>query len=711
MRRRAPFATYAIVGLISAFVSVPPFDFLRGWSSDITFWLRNAAFGQQHSTGSSPAVVIALDEETYRTPPFAERPVVLWTPQIAAVLDAVIGGGAKVVGFDIILPQSVESVARGYDREFLLSLRNAARQSKVVLGKLQHELLPIKPFPGQSFAVGHQQNIRSNNLFRDDDEVVRRAPLTFRSDELGGGERTETSMALELVSRALGIRHEPSPNGGLMLRGNRIPGSEKNNLTLNFDAGIRTIPTLSFADLYACAQKADRNYFRQQFDGKIVLIGTVLDVEDRKLTSARYVTSPEGILNVPRCVHPQMQGVHRGDVVRETIPGVMVHATAVNNLVRGNALREFDRPLIWGINAFVSLGAAVLATAYAPVVAATAIVGGALAWAASATVALQLGYVLPLLDSLIGAAMTFTLVLGYRFIVADRDKRLLRQSFSLYLAPSVVDQLVEGETPPVLGGETREVTIWFSDIQGFTAISTTLQPADLVSLMNEYLTAMTDIVEAHSGFVDKYIGDAIVAVFGAPLDDADHALHAVSAALACQAKLKEMNDMPSAFQGHRLLSRIGINTGRALVGNIGSRKRFNYTVMGDAVNIASRLEGVNKHYGTYVLASDATAAATGNAIAWREIDRVRVVGRSESIAILEPLPAQVALDPVAGDQRQAYARALAAFRDGRFDEAAEMFAITAEHDPPARSMLVKAREYAQSGSPPGWDGVTTLDVK
>ena len=153
MSRRAPFAIYAIVGLISALVSAPPFDALRGWSSDITFWFRDAAFGQQHSTDSSPAVVIALDEETYRTPPFAERPVVLWTPQIATVLDAVISGGARVVGFDVILPQSIESVARGYDREFLISLRNAARQSKVVLGKLQHELLPIKPFPGQSFAV------------------------------------------------------------------------------------------------------------------------------------------------------------------------------------------------------------------------------------------------------------------------------------------------------------------------------------------------------------------------------------------------------------------------------------------------------------------------------------------------------------------------------------------------------------------------------
>ena len=155
--------------------------------------------------------------------------------------------------------------------------------------------------------------------------------------------------------------------------------------------------------------------------------------------------------------------------------------------------------------------------------------------------------------------------------------------------------------------DLRDVTVWFSDVAGFTGISEKLSPGELVALMNEYLTAMTDIVEAHGGFVDKYIGDAIVAVFGAPHDDPDHALSAVRAALACQAKLSELNRDAVAFKGHRLACRIGINTGAMLVGNIGSRRRFNYTVMGDAANLASRLEGVNKMYGTRILASAATA--------------------------------------------------------------------------------------------------------
>src|SRR6476660_2858579 len=138
--------------------------------------------------------------------------------------------------------------------------------------------------------------------------------------------------------------------------------------------------------------------------------------------------------------------------------------------------------------------------------------------------------------------------------------------------------------------------------------------------MNEYLSAMTDIIEAHGGFVDKYIGDAIVAVFGAPLDDPAHAKNAVAAALACAAR-------PTAFPGRAVRQRIGLNTGDALVGNIGSRRRFNYTVMGDMVNLASRLEGANRFFGTAILAAEATKAATGAAFAWREIDAIRVKGR------------------------------------------------------------------------------------
>ena len=212
-----------------------------------------------------------------------------------------------------------------------------------MLGKVQHQLLPIRPFPGQSFAVGHQQNIRSNNLFRDDDEVIRRAPLSFKSDDLEAGERTETSMAAELVARATGQAPEIAPGGGVRIAGRIVPGSASNNVTLNFDGGGRAIPLYSFADLFACAESGNAEYFKRHFDGKIVLIGTVLDVEDRKLSSMRFMTGTEGVANVPRCTLQPMAGLHREDLERDTIAGVIIQATAVNNLMRGDALVELDR--------------------------------------------------------------------------------------------------------------------------------------------------------------------------------------------------------------------------------------------------------------------------------------------------------------------------------------------------------------------------------
>ena len=155
--------------------------------------------------------------------------------------------------------------------------------------------------------------------------------------------------------------------------------------------------------------------------------------------------------------------------------------------------------------------------------------------------------------------------------------------------------------------------------------------------MNEYLTAMTDIVEEHGGFVDKYIGDAIVAVFGAPLDDEAHAVSAVRAALACHHRLDELNRTDALFGSCKLDHRIGLNSGEALVGNIGSRRRFNYTVMGDTVNVASRLEGANKFFGTSIMASETTMALTGSTFAWRELDIVRVQGRARPVRVFEPL--------------------------------------------------------------------------
>jgi class 3 adenylate cyclase len=253
----------------------------------------------------------------------------------------------------------------------------------------------------------------------------------------------------------------------------------------------------------------------------------------------------------------------------------------------------------------------------------------------------------------------------------------------------------------------------FSDVAGFTAMAEGLTPEALVGLINDYLDAMTEIVERHGGFVDKYIGDAIVAVFGAPLDDPAHARRGVETALACIETLERMNDR-GAFVGRRLAIRIGLNSGRALVGNIGSKRRFNYTVMGDTVNLASRLEGVNKVYGTRILASEATVAAAaavdGPALAWREVDRVRVKGRSAPIAIVEPLGPAAALSAEQNGRLSAYAAALARWRDAAFADAAGRFAALAE-DGPARHFAAEAASLAQRGAPPGWEPINSLQEK
>ncbi|MDA1325658.1 MAG: CHASE2 domain-containing protein, partial [Proteobacteria bacterium] len=196
-------ATLLIVAAANL-VLLPFADRLNGLSVDSLFLLRDAVFGPRHDPKSSPAVVIAIDEETYRRTPFQTLPKVMWSTEIATVLEAVLEGGAKVVGFDVIFPTSVEQKIRGYDRELLITLRNASRKDRVVLGKVQHQHKPISPFAGYSYAVGHNRNIRALNMLEDDDGVLRRLPLFFRSSDLQKGERNELSMAMEIASRLVG---------------------------------------------------------------------------------------------------------------------------------------------------------------------------------------------------------------------------------------------------------------------------------------------------------------------------------------------------------------------------------------------------------------------------------------------------------------------------------------------------------------------------
>ncbi|MFL5101050.1 MAG: SpoIIE family protein phosphatase [Xanthobacteraceae bacterium] len=413
--RAAPAAV--LIALAAGLVAASPaFDGLRGLSIDVLTMLRWRAFGNVHLPASSPAVVVALDEETFRTPPFEGTPSITWTREIGRVLTAIIDGGAKVVGFDVVFPTSIEQSAvpfgdetlgvrlRGFDRDYLRALALGARAGKIVLGQVQHQESPVLPSPGQRAAVGFGRNIRALNLYNDPDDINRRMPLVFTVD----GEPVP-SMAAELAARAA---------GGPVSAKRATAGAVPDTIPLNFAGGADDIPTFSLVDLRACVEKDDKDFFRRHFDGKVVLIGTVLDVEDRKITSKRFATAPEGA-RAERCALPPPPVGQT--FTRTSISGVYIHATAVNNLLRGDALIEFDR-IATGIASFALAGlAAAAAVALGPTGAALTFLGIAAVWSAGATVAFRDALAVPLVEPLLSAFAALGTMIGYRLVVADRS--------------------------------------------------------------------------------------------------------------------------------------------------------------------------------------------------------------------------------------------------------------------------------------------------
>lgn len=306
-------------------------------------------------------------------------------------------------------------------------------------------------------------------------------------------------------------------------------------------------------------------------------------------------------------------------------------------------------------------------------------------------------------------------IVWYKFNTAEKKRRFIKGAFEHYLNPAVVAEIAKNPDMLELGGKEMELTAFFSDVAGFTTISEQLSAHELVELLNQYLTAMTDILLGYNGHLDKYEGDAIMGVFGAPIHYADHAAKACFVALEMQARLNEMRVRWKAEGMPELCARIGINSGPMVVGNMGSKDVFNYTVMGDAVNLASRLEGVNKQYGTNIMISEFTYALCKDDVLVREIDLIRVKGKAKPVSIYEVLArTNGSLPEDLAQTVDCFARGLAAYREKRWENAIEFFQealAVRPDDGPSLTYLKRCRDYASAPPPDDWDGVFIMKSK
>jgi adenylate cyclase len=393
-------------------------------------------------------------------------------------------------------------------------------------------------------------------------------------------------------------------------------------------------------------------------------------------------------------------------------PGVEVIATAVDNILNNSYIRKYPPRVSFFTALLVSLLSAIFLSAVKRIPLGTLL--AALPTLLLLVISLFLFRNGIWLETVLPASSGILTILAggiFLFSSENRKKQEIRNAFSQYLSPDVVSQVTEHPETLVLGGDKRYMTSFFSDIRGFTGFSEKLKPEELVSLLNRYLTIMTDIILETGGTVDKFEGDAIIAFWGAPLKLEDHAERACSAALRCHNAHIDMNRQLMLEGYPEIFTRIGLSTGDMVVGNMGSSRRFDYTAIGSTVNLGSRLEGANKVYNTSIMVQEDTFKNARNQFVFRELDTIRVVGQQIPVTVYELKCRRNEITDELETVLREYSIALDLYRKGDFRAAAEAFSTIG--DP--TSMIMEQRcsqmieEYADD--PDKWDGVFNLSSK
>ncbi len=520
------------------------------------------------------------------------------------------------------------------------------------------------------------------NMFPDADGVVRWIPGVFNFDNMLYAPLSLV-MASAFLDKPLSVNVAEHGIVSVDIGDLAIPTAEKGQILINFRGPQQTFPHISITDILHDRIPGDL------LKDKIVLVGaTAVGIFDLRVT-------PFGTV----------------------FPGLEIHA----NVIDGILSRDFLHKPGWAaiFDALAILISGLLLGISLPRIGA---ISGALA-----SIALFFGYIalcqylfsahgliLNLVYPLSTMIVIYVLITAYRYFTEAKQKKFIKDAFSTYMAPSVVNQLIQSPEKLVLGGEKRVITAFFSDVQGFTSISEKLAPAELVELLNEFLTEMTDIILAHEGTVDKFEGDAIIAFFGAPNPLPNQAKVACTACIEMQKRLAQLREKWKTEGKPELKMRIGMSTGPAVVGNMGSKTRMDYTMMGDTVNTAARLEGVNKTYGIYTLVSDSTFSKVGDGIVGRELDAINVVGKAEPVTVFEIIGHPEDLNGHLREILDLYAQGLRAYRQRDWNRALIFFSQALKimpDDGPSRTMLARCTEYKANPPPKDWNGAYTMAAK
>ena len=389
------------------------------------------------------------------------------------------------------------------------------------------------------------------------------------------------------------------------------------------------------------------------------------------------------------------------------MPGVEIHANLTANMVSGDIIHEAPRSWSLTLLASISLLTLLLMRRWTPIK--SGLIGLLLLLAIGAADYALFSQRLLWLPA--AAAMQSILWIylaqgGVAYFLESRQRRQIKQAFSMYVSPAVVEEMTAHPERLTLGGARHDLTLLFTDLAGFTSISEALNAEEVAAILNRHLTEMTASVLEYNGTVDKFIGDAVMAFWGAPILDPDQSEHALRAAIQMQQKIAAMRTEVSAAGGPDLQMRIGVHRGECIVGNMGGDNRFDYTAIGDSVNLASRMEGVNKVYGTGILVSDTVAKAVAGKINLRPVDIVRVKGKHLGVELYTPCD-----DPV---QTEATTQALSAYQRGDWATTESLWQAMRTQfpdDPLPPVFLQRLEEFRYQGYPAEWEGITTLESK